>query len=413
MPTDPFSQMLFNNGEGAVHTDFNNMARFSDARLMDQVLARYVGALGFSSLVSALDPDLTSTAGENPTLSLVSYTLTGGDCLIKQGTTGTRVALTSGTIFQRLANTSGTDASFVSYFIAESDVDLVVGAGDGSNPRVDILQMKLEYVDGNAESRDIEDATTRIVTSTSTNKRRRIQATFSIKAGTAAATPVYPAPDSGYCLVAAIRVPTAWATGFNTNEGASARLRQCTIPLKVRQVVSTGGDMFVSHTVSTDWTRSSTTGFWNAGASATRLAIPCPGGYGDRIVGVGLLGTFQTSGTVTLRQTSCSATGGMVSGDPSSDLSSVLVGIGAARYTFANLMNIGNLSADSAPYAPAGIPGILGDPLWARGGRAGPATRLHVTNTPPTTTFVGDRTCLFIDAGNLSSIFEVIWYLAG
>lgn len=409
MPTDLFKQVLFNNGEGLVHTDLNNVAKFADARLNDMIFSRMVG-----NLATDEDPSITGEHSENPALTSLIYTLTGGCAVIKQGSTTTRVTITSGTIFQKIANVDGADAKFLSYMVDESDVDLVIAAGDATNPRIDILQCKLEYVDGGLESRDVEDATTEVVTTQSINKTRRVQATFSIKAGTPAATPTYPTPDAGYALLAAVRVPASWAANFSADTlGSSAAiLRQCSIPLEVEAVTVFPKDFDLNSGPGANWSID-TNGQAVAGADATDLIVWVPGASPSRrIVGVDIVAIWATSGTVHLTSMTWNSVTFWGQAGIVCDLSSQLVTTGGTTQSkFAHLGDIADASDVSNPTAAAGP---IGDPIWAGGGCSGPGLRKIERNSGNLSgSSWASHACLMIDAGSGSKIVAVTFYLAG
>lgn len=102
----------------------------------------------------------------------------------------------------------------------------------GGNPRIDLVEVKLEYVDGDLQTRHFEDATTRQPSSQpNTPKERRAQLTYQIKQGVAAASPVYPTPTVGFIALAAIYVPA----GHNAVH-AAANIRDLRMPLGVRAI---------------------------------------------------------------------------------------------------------------------------------------------------------------------------------
>jgi hypothetical protein len=406
--TDIYSEVMFHDGEGLVFTDFNNMARFADARLQDQIFARFAGALGVDG-----DPHLSSEVNEPPLTSL-AYTLTAGDCLLKQGTVATRLGTTAGTIFQRVGTTIGTDAKFLSYAVKDTDIDLTITAGDPTNPRITILQCKLEYIETDTEVRDIEDATTRIVTRQSKAKRRRVQATFSLKNGTAAATPTYPAPDTGYAMIGALLVPANWTTGVTTipSGGTSAKIRQCTVPLGITVHSLKPKDFDYAAGSGTNWTYN-TKGEAEATGAATDLIIWVPGGDSKRIVGVEIVGVWVTSGQVDLVTYVWNSTGGWgVTSSPAFDLSTQLVTTGGT--TQSKFAHLGNICDASDQSNPSTADGVVGDPIWGSGYAAGPAQRKIVANSGGVSgSSWGSHAALRIDAGVGSLISEVTFYLAG
>lgn len=410
MPTDLFSQVLFNNGEGAVHTDFNRVGSRAAASALDQILLRQVGNLGVSA-----DPDIVGVTTIPGHDSLI-YTSTGGDCVIQQGAAATQVKLGTGTLFQRRpspAAVDGTEALFLPYTIVESDsTQFTISAGHATLPRIDIVQVKLEWIDGATESRDIEDATTRIVTSTTVSKTRQVQATFSVKAGTAAATPSYPAPDTGYGIVASIRVPSTWTTGTTPDGTGSTTLlglRQCTMPIGVSMHCVTPLENAAN---GTNWTVTSAVGWIASGGAGSALVVWCPTGSSTkRIVGISVTGRWNTTGSLTLRRCDMTLFGPNVGGSSYVDLSPVLVNTdNTFRTYFAHVGHIADASTDSNP---SGANGVVGDPFWAAGGKAGPAAKPIGLATLPVAGDIINRTGIVMDAGINSGIYQVVFWLAG
>jgi hypothetical protein len=407
MANDLFKAVLINDGQGVTDSDLTNISKFNLSRLAEQMFERMAGTLA----VASKDPEYYGT---NTALTSLIYTLTGGDAVIKQGSSNTKVTLTPGTIFQKLASTDGNEAQFIPYTVGASDVDLTIGAG-GANPRIDILQVKLEWESGNSASRDFEDATTGAKTTQTTNTHRRVKATFSIKAGTTAATPVYPTPDAGYAVIAAIRVPAGWASGIGIDAAGftSAILRQCSIPLGIEAITVTPGEFDYSMPGLAGWRRGtsgdglSIHGSAYAASAGTDLCVWVPNGtQGKRIVGVKIQAKWATSGTVELVSWRYNTLTGYGADASKVDLSSVLVTTGGTlQEKFAHLGQIADGSSDSDPTAAAGP---IGDPFWASGGKSGPARR---ENEFRSNEF--QRSALLIDAGSGSIVVAVTFYLAG
>jgi hypothetical protein len=407
MATDLYRDKLYNDGEGLTHGELNDTRAWMLARMADQLLEHQAGILG-----SVNDPSMWGQNGADTDLQSLIYTLTGGEAVIKQGTTATRVSTIGGTIFQKVASAAGTAPTFLPYTFAPDEFDLVIGAGDATNPRIDIVQVRLQLVDGGSESRDFKDAITGALTSTATNKTRRVDATVSIKAGTPAATPTYPAPDAGYAVLGAIRVPATWTTG-TTADGtgsASAGLRQCSVPLRIEpHTMSMGAD--VLYNSATTWELISAGVAQATGGAGNDLVVWCPGGHTKRIVGVSITARWITSGVVHMRRIPWTAGGYSLAGAPVIDLSSVLVNADSTLRTyFAHLGNIADASEDSNPSAANGP---IGDAFWAAGGKGGPTHRPVQLGGAASTTQLGHRTALVIDGGTNTIICEVTWYLAG
>jgi hypothetical protein len=407
MPVDTFAQVRFEEGEGLSYVDLNNITRFIEARVLDQLLRELVGYNGES--VSAPKDPIGSPAVADPQLA---YVLNAGSCVLKQGTTGTRLGLTTGTVFQSIASADGNDPKFLAYSVGASDVDLTITAGHATNPRIDILQMRLEYVDGDTQSRDIEDAVTRVVSTFAVNKERRVQATFSIKNGTAGANPVYPAPDSGYCVVGAVRVPALWSTGVSTNPGAttSAIIRQLTMPLKVEEVTIMPHLFDLS--AATNWSMGTLGEVICPGGAGTNMRVWIPGGTGKRLVGVGVTHDIDTSGDFTIRVgRSTPGSGWVAEGPQYASIANLLPAItGATQSRFVGIDQLQGASSLSQ----IGVNGAIGDPIWASGGAAGPATRrVELEDGDVLGSSWAVRAFLEIDAGTGSRITEVTFYLAG
>ena len=186
------SEILANLGEEATLGDFNDAQRHLRSQLLDGVhgpLARVVERDYLPQVVSSTGHAWTIGNGAQPFVSASTLT----------------VSFTAGWLGQRISVPDGTDPGFLWYHCGIGEVSLTAGAADATNPRWDIVQIKIEHVEGTAESRDFKDASG-VLSTTSTNKRRRTQMTATIKAGTAAASPTEPTPDSGYVKLCAIHI---------------------------------------------------------------------------------------------------------------------------------------------------------------------------------------------------------------
>lgn len=414
MTTDVYRDLLFNDGEGITHGDLNNARAFLGARLFDQVLARMCG-----NLAAMEDPDIGAEGGNDSALTSIAYTLNGGQCVIAQGSTNVKVKLLPGTILQRIAAADGAEPQMLAFTVRAGDVDLTVGAGHATLNRLDILQVKLELVNGDSESRDFKDAVTGALSTTTPNKTRRVQATFSIKAGTAAAKPTYPAPDAGYALVAAIYVPDTWAANFQTDatgiSGSSATFSQCAIPLNVEAITVNPHEM--DTTQATNWALSVGgvgvgTGYMKATGAADLLKVWCPkAGNTKRIVGISVSAEWGSSGAVLLRTVKWGVLGMAAVTDGDRDLSATLVAVGAGGG--GRFVHMGHIADASPNTEPAAANSPIGDPYWAKGVGSGPAVRqLEVASGTSTSDDWPSRAYLDIDSDG-GTIHEVVWYLAG
>lgn len=159
MTTDNFSEVQYNAGELAVYSDQNNQQYFAKSRLFDQVLAKLIPFL--SSGTFSGDPKFPGEYGKSVgTFTTTASTYVGraraycptpggaypwvGTAAISGVTLGkNEVAISPGTLFQLVGDdAAGTDANLLAYTFSGSE-NVTIAAGDPSNPRVDLIEMKL------------------------------------------------------------------------------------------------------------------------------------------------------------------------------------------------------------------------------------------------------------------------------
>lgn len=409
MPTDLFKGVLFTDGEGADFDDLNDLRGYGDARLLDQLLEHQIGGP-----LGGTEPDAElygAHAGNAPLGSVVpvAYTLTAGEAyLFADGTPGNELRIAPGVVFQKLAAKTGDEPTFVSYEIGASDFTFTIANGDATNPRVDLVQIKLEYVNGNSESRIVQDPLPSVLQSVQTpNKKRRIQATCSVKAGTPAATPTFPAPDAGYVALGAVHVPATWtaASGIDTAPPVNptdAGMMQLSVPLRVTpHVVMPRSFDYDSGAAATNWSLN-TNGLAVATGAGTGLLVHLPVLSG-RIVGISLAAGFAASATVEFIGIGMDQTG--VPGAASlATLTTSLVTLGApfiVKHATATLI----ADADTATN-PSGAGSMVGAPVWANGWR-GPRRPFVVGDS------VWVAGALRIAGGSTSVVGPVTFWVAG
>lgn len=408
MTLDSYKRVRFEDGEGLAYVDLIDMQRYMEAKIYDQIFRELTGNFG-PTITAPFDP-IGSPASPDVQLA---YVLAAGSCVLRQGSTGTRLKINPGTVFQSTGTPNGDDHKFLAFTVKDGDVDLTISAGHATNPRIDILQMKLEEVSDDTQTRDIEDAVTRIVSTFAIFKKTRVQATFSIKNGTAGALPVYPAPDTGYCVVGAVRVPALWSTGVATNPSAttSAQIRQLTMPMRIREVVIPAHQFDLS--AGANWTISTNGELLCAGAPGTNARVWVPGGTTERLVAIGVTHHTVTSADFSLRVGRMTPASGPIAEGPQyatiTDLHPAVVGNYQSR--FVGLDQLQGFSSLSS----VGVNGNIGDPIWAAGGPAGPATRrIEVDDGDTALGAVWTvKPYLEIDMGTGSRCSEVTFYLAG
>lgn len=240
MATDGYKIVLYNDGEGLTHGDLNNNQRFLSAMLTDQMLGKLIGN------PANTDPQFSSQTVNAPTTW--AYALSVGGANPKQGSANNKLLIGAGTIFQKIANSDGNDMTLLP-FTFDGTTEFTIANGDATNPRCDMIQMKLELENGDLQSRDFEDGTTHVITTTSVNKQRRVKATLSVKTGTPAASPVYPTPDAGYVPLCVVVVHATWAgaTPFSYHDrGATAAvIHDLRMPINVKPFVNHARDFQV------------------------------------------------------------------------------------------------------------------------------------------------------------------------
>lgn len=207
MAVSTWKQVLFNEGEGVDPDDINDAQRFCRALVMDGVVRPYAAR------------ELVWETGSDVLYTSRCYAMAGGGAP-KPTATAREVACSSGTIMQALATEpDGDEDTLVPYRLDNEEVKFQLAVGDGTHPRIDLVQVKLEHfsatvdpdpdtaLEDGAEVRDFEDGSTRVVTSVKQQKRRWTKITASVKAGTPAASPVRPTPDAGYVALWGVHVP--------------------------------------------------------------------------------------------------------------------------------------------------------------------------------------------------------------
>ena len=289
MSTDIYTQVAFQDGEGISHIDFNNLQKFLKAQLHDGLIQYLIGASKHTTIDptnSNYDPEFSGQNGVDADTRW-AYCLNPGQAFLRQGSANHKIQIAPGTLWQKIAATDGTEAKLIPYTFVGTE-EFTLTNGDVTNPRVDLLQMKLEYVDGGSATRDFEDATTRVVTTTSMNTTRRVQCTLSVKTGTPGASPAYPTPDAGFVPVGAVVVGNGWTTagaapifGIDTTATNNAVVHDQRMPIKVRAYRVDPSEFKLV----TAWALSNNNSTVSSSNITNLLYVPCPVTMG-RLVGV-------------------------------------------------------------------------------------------------------------------------------
>jgi hypothetical protein len=299
MTTDLYSRVYFNDGEGLDYNDLNNIQSSLRAKFGDQFLQYLMGAVAISG---TKDP---SFAGQNGTdaPNRFAYCLQPGQAYLRShASTANIIQVAPGTLYQKVGSSDGSESTMLGFtFVGTESWSLT--AGDATNPRVDLLQMKLEYITDTSTSRDFEDATTHNVTSTTFNKKKRVQCTLSVKAGTPNASPTVPEPDTGYVAVGSVMVGNTYATGtfpvfgIDTAAAGVAVVHDQRMPLGKIKAYRVDPKNFK---LISNWVLANSDCTANSTNPGNELRVPFPGQPSGRIIAVGIHHDVTGIGTVKL-----------------------------------------------------------------------------------------------------------------
>lgn len=287
-------EVLFNDGEALDFGDLNNVQRYLRCQAWDEMFAlqiKIAGAFFFEERWGAL-PD----AGH-------CYAMGGGQ--ISGGGSARQLVSFAGLIGQCTASfggqPNGTDAQFLAYYLTDNEINVTTAIGDATNPRIDIVCVKLSYESADVtddESRDFQDATTLAPSSQTFVKKRKVKMQSQLVAGTPGVTPAEPAVPSGYVKLAAVTVPAT----HNTTHDWLTNGRDYRMPIRpVRQnVYAFGNGPGVN--VESGWATAITSGGLqsSAGSQVVRIFPPAHAFYNARLLGVSIIGDLTTGGAATV-----------------------------------------------------------------------------------------------------------------
>lgn len=361
MSTDIFTQTLISDGMELDPVDLSRLSARPLAQLFDQVVASALPREAFqATLDSAFDPTAVPYA----------FALHATGARPRQGTANNKVQIAPGTLLQAIAAADGTEPKLVPYTFAGTE-EVTIANGDATNPRVDIVQMALSYVN-ETEARDFQDATTRALSSQTLAVRRRIQCTLSVKQGTPAASPTYPTPDAGNVVIAGVVVGATWAGGsglvYDDTAGAVVVLHDQRMPLRVRPYgVNALGFMYDNST--SHWTVSAVSGVSVQkinDADSDDLMCPIPSAWANAGRVVGCDAALRGTAAVTTRFARWNIVTGAAVG---------LNGTGLVENNPVSMTGGAGLGFQ-ALHTPAAGPTItaaangMGAPIWTNGRRA-------------------------------------------
>lgn len=411
MTTDLYSTVLYQDGEQLTFDDLNNGQRFLRAQLTDQILQSLIGSVANAST----RPDFGGDDGADAS-TLWAYCVSPGRAFLRQGSANNKIQVAPGTLLQKIANATGADSTFVPFTFVGTE-EWTIASGDATNPRVDVLQMKLEYITDTLASVDFQDGATRANTTTpNTPTRRRIQCTLSMKAGTPAASPRIPDPDTGFVPVGTAVVGHGWTSagaapifGVDTAEANNVVIHDQRMPIGVKSLIADPGLFLLGGTA----TRPSA-GFVTPGSGSNNAWIRCPTRTG-RLLAIDLntAASLLSGGNLA----SAGALGRMqilLSGVPSSDFvagngfgSNITPGTQqiprSRRIDFESLH-----TPNAGPTVLSSTTNSYGVPFWTSGYRC---PQISTTGVPS-----GKDANLYLRLTNLgaaSSVAEATFYIAG
>jgi len=203
-------ELLFNDGEGLDVNDLNSLQRFLRSGFLDGIV-RHLGRTSdgqFGGIGDTYSPN-----GAFPGLNVF-----GHHCAPLASATALRVDPRAGILMQSTGTPDGNDPKTLLYSATAAELQTLHTAGDGSNPRYDLVSVQLSHGNGDPESRDFEDGTTRVKSSTTPNKRRNVTLTKTLTVGTPAGSPTIPSTPANHVPLYAVLVPTSHSgVHLNTN----------------------------------------------------------------------------------------------------------------------------------------------------------------------------------------------------
>lgn len=353
-------------------------------RLLDGLIEQ----LTPSDLGSAADPEMRQeTPGGDTTGTEWCYVATLGAGIPVQGSSPNILRISAGTVYQRVP--SSPQASMISFTLPGTD-QFTIANGNGVNPRVDLIQIRLVW--------------------SGTSPSSSVTATVSMKTGTPAAVPAYPAPDVGFVPICYVLVGSIYAgSTFLCSDTAlpfRAVVHDVRMPLGVKTYVVRPVNMMYHDDA---WDLAGFSG--DAGTNKHKnkienksaltagddvVLIPCPAVRG-RLIGFALMSSKSNGAVGSINNQSAVSFG--------AELATISVVEAGATPVF-HRAGLRELEMTTAPTI-AGItpldPGgstprkAYGAPIWCDG------TRWHVTTATP------DNTPSFFDT---TASLDTLYYVA-
>lgn len=301
MSTDNYASVFWQDGQQLDLDGLNLGQRFVRAQLTDQILERCIAGVANSGFSGSI-PELMGRVGTDAP-SDYAYAVNPGGAFLRAGSGNNKVQIAPGTLLQKIANSDGQDSTLVPFFFSGTE-EFTIANGDATNPRVDLLQMKLEYISDTPTSVDFQDAVSRALTTVAaTSTRRRIRCTLSTKQGTPAVSPVVPDPDTGNVAVGSVVVGHGYITSFGISfagidvvdtNNAVVHDQRMPLGVSVFRVDPT------AYKLETAWALASTNQVVTASSTTNKFYAHCPAHLGRLIALEMRTNTAPTAGAITL-----------------------------------------------------------------------------------------------------------------
>jgi len=299
-------------GMDVLDTDLTNISRFLRAQIFD-------AWGGMAQTVNDLDVHAVGTFA------------IGAGGAVEADVTALRVVCGPGLIFRNVNSPNGADAGFRPYYLTQSEIDATFAAADPTNPRLDLVVIKIDDVDGATVNHDFKDATTGLLSTQSMVPTRLLRIQQQVVTGTPAPTPSFPfgSIPAGYGVWGGARI-RAGSTALDPADAIDFRFplgahiydvmgQQCQLqPAPSTAWAATGGLPYGS--ISSD----------GLGARLLR-SYPPAGGAMSRLLGVGI-GGVRVGGGATAKLVRLNMVTGATE-ETIVDLSATLTPASAGGYT--------------------------------------------------------------------------------
>lgn len=151
---DTYSVVLFSDGEEVTPDDLISSQTQLNTYLTDQILESLCPR-EFTSDPVFNDSDFWGIRGDES--RQIAHCVTPGAAHIRRGSGNSKISLGRGALLQKVANQDGAKSTFIPFTFGNNTTDApdlwTIANGDPSNPRIDLLQMALSYVDDTPVSR--------------------------------------------------------------------------------------------------------------------------------------------------------------------------------------------------------------------------------------------------------------------